>query len=100
MAENEAMEGKDFAKEEQVKAKFEEIITQIINEMENDKASINIEGTDININIKKEKDIYTLSLFGENIATIDENMEFSYNIEGLEKIKETLENGERPVAKY
>lgn len=100
MAENEAMEGKDFAKEEQVKAKFEEIITQIINEMESDKATINIEGTDININIKREKDIYTLSLFGENIATIDENKEFSYNIEGLEKIKEKLENGKRPVAKY
>ena len=68
MAENEGMEEKDFAKEEQVKAKFEEIIMQIINEMEKEEATINIEGTDININVKREKDIYVKIIDEENIA--------------------------------
>lgn len=100
MAENEGMEGKDFAKEEQVKAKFEEIITQIINEMENDEAVITLEGTNININIKKEKESYQISLLGSNIATVDKNKGFIYNIEGLENVKKVLEEGDRPVAKY
>lgn len=100
MAENEGMEGKNIAKEEQVKAKFEEIITQIINEMENDEAVITLEGTNININIKKEKEIYQINLFGNNIATVDKNKEISYNIEGLENVKKILEKGDRPVAKY
>lgn len=102
MAENEAMEGKDFAKEEQVKAKFEEIITQIINEMENDEATVTLEGVaaDININIKKDKEVYKITLFGENIATIDENKEILYNINGLENVKEKLEGQKNPVAKY
>ena len=102
MAENEGMEGKDFAKEEQVKAKFEEILTQIINEMEHDEATVTLEGeaADININVKKEKEVYNISLLGENIATIDENKEFSYNINGLENVKQKLEDKKNPVAKY
>lgn len=100
MAENEGMEGKSIAKEEQVKAQFEEILTQVINEMENDEAVITLEGTNININIKKEKEIYQISLLGNNIATVDKNKEISYNIEGLENVKKILENGDRPVAKY
>lgn len=100
MAENEGMEGKDIAKEEEVKAKFEEILTQIINEMENDEAIITLEGTNININIKKEKELYQISLLGNNIATVDKNKEISYNVRGLENVKEILENGDRPVAKY
>lgn len=102
MAENEGMEGKDFAKEEQVKAKFEEILIQIINEMEHDKATVTLEGqaADININVKKEKEVYNISLLGENIATIDENKEFSYNINGLENVKQKLEDKKNPVAKY
>ena len=100
MAENEAMEGKDFAKEEQVKAKFEEILTQIINEMEHDEATVTIEGTNININVKKEKKIHQISLCGKQIATVDENNEFLYDIEKLEDVKKLLENGKRPVAKY
>lgn len=102
MAENEAMEGKDFAKEEQVKAKFEEILTQIINEMEHDEATVTLEGeaADININVKKEKEVYNISLLGENIATIDENKQFSYDINGLENVKQKLEDKKNPVAKY
>lgn len=100
MAENEGMEGKDFAKEEQVKAKFEEILTQIINEMEHDEATVTIEGTNININVKKEKKIHQISLCGKQIATVDENNEFLYDIEKLEDVKKLLENGKRPVAKY
>lgn len=102
MAENEGMEGKDFAKEEQVKAKFEEILIQIINEMEHDEATVTLEGeaADININVKKEKEVYNISLLGENIATIDENKEFSYNINGLENVKQKLEDKKNPVAKY
>ena len=94
MAENEAMEGKDFAKEEQVKAKFEEILTQIINEMEHDEATVTLEGqaADININVKKEKEVYNISLLGENIAKIDENKQFSYDINGLENVKQKLED--------
>ena len=84
MAENEGMEGKDFAKEEQIKAKFEEILTQIINEMEHDEATVTLEGeaADININIKREKEVYKVSLFGESIATIDENKQCSCDING------------------
>lgn len=102
MAENEGMEGKNIAKEEQVKAKFEEIITQIINEMENDEATVTLEGVaaNININIEKEKEVYKITLFGENIATIDKNKEVSYNINGLENVKEKLEQQKNPVAKY
>lgn len=102
MAENEGMEGKDFAKEEQIKAKFEEILTQIINEMEHDEATVTLEGeaADININIKREKEVYKVSLFGESIATIDENKQFSYDINGLENIKQKLEDKKNPVAKY
>lgn len=100
MNENEGMKEKDFAKEEQVKVRFEEIITQIINEMENDEAVITLEGTNININIKKEKEIYKINLLGNNIATVDKNKEISYNIEGLENVKKILEKGDRPVAKY
>lgn len=102
MAENEGMEGKDFAKEEQVKAKFEEILIQIINEMEHDEATVTLEGeaANININVKKEKEVYNISLLGENIATIDENKEFSYNINGLENVKQKLEDKKNPVAKY
>jgi hypothetical protein len=100
MAENEGMEGKDFAKEEKIKEQFEKVIMQIINEMENDNATITIEGTDINIDVKKEKEAYQISLFGKQIATVREDEEFSYNIEELENIKKTLEDGKRPVAKY
>lgn len=102
MAENEGMEGKDFAKEEQIKAKFEEILTQIINEMEHDEATVTLEGeaADININVKKEKEVYNISLLGENIATIDENKQFSYDINGLENVKQKLEDKKNPVAKY
>ena len=100
MAENEGMEGKNFAKEEQVKAKFEEILIQIINEMEHDEATVTIEGTNININVKKEKKIHQISLCGKQIATVDENNEFLYDIEKLEDVKKLLENGKRPVAKY
>lgn len=100
MAENEGMEGKDFAKEEQIKAKFEEILIQIINEMEHDEATVTIEGTNININVKKEKKIHQISLCGKQIATVDENNEFLYDIEKLEDVKKLLENGKRPVAKY
>lgn len=102
MTENEGMEGKDFAKEEQIKAKFEEILTQIINEMEHDEATVTLEGeaADININIKREKEVYKVSLFGESIATIDENKQFSYDINGLENIKQKLEDKKNPVAKY
>ena len=100
MAENEGMEGKDFAKEEKIKEQFEKVIMQIINEMENDNATITIEGTDINIDVKKEKEVYQISLFGKQIATVGKNEEFSYNIEELENIKKTLEDGKRPVAKY
>lgn len=100
MAENEGMEGKDFEKEEQVKAKFEEILIQIINEMEHDEATVTIEGTNININVKKEKKIHQISLCGKQIATVDENNEFLYDIEKLEDVKKLLENGKRPVAKY
>lgn len=102
MAENEGMEGKDFAKEEQIKAKFEEILTQIINEMEHDEATVTLEGeaADININIKREKEVYKVSLFGESIATIDENKQFSYDINGLENVKQKLEDKKNPVAKY
>ena len=87
MAENEGMEGKDFAKEEKIKEQFEKVIMQIINEMENDNATITIEGTDINIDVKKEKEVYQISLFGKQIATVGKNEEFSYNIEELENIK-------------
>lgn len=99
MAENEE---KDFAKEEQVKAKFEKILTQIINEMEHDEATVTLEGeaADININVKKEKEVYNISLLGENIATIDENKQFSYDINGLESVKQKLEDKKNPVAKY
>lgn len=102
MAENEGMEGKDFAKEEQIKAKFEEILTQIINEMEHDEATVTLEGeaADININVKKQKEVYNISLLGENIATIDENKQFSYDINGLENVKQKLEDKKNPVAKY
>ena len=100
MAENEGMEGKDFAKEEKIKEQFEKIIMQIINEMENDNAAITIEGTEISIDVKKEKEVYQISLFGKQIATVGKNEEFSYNIEELENIKKTLEDGKRPVAKY
>lgn len=103
MAENEANEKeKDFAKEEQVKAKFEKILTQIINEMEHDEAKVTLEGeaADININVKKEKEVYNISLLGENIATIDENKQFSYDINGLENVKQKLEDKKNPVAKY
>ena len=100
MAENEGMEGKDFAKEEKIKEQFEKVIMQIINEMENDNATITIEGTDINIDVKKEKEVYQISLFGKQIATVGKDEEFSYNIEELENIKKTLEDGKRPVAKY
>ena len=102
MAENEGMDGKDFAKEEQVKAKFEEILIQIINEMEQDEATVTLEGeaADININIKKEKEVYNISLLGENIATIDEDKQFSYDIGGLENVKQKLEDNKNPVAKY
>ena len=102
MAENEGMEGKDFAKEEQIKAKFEEILTQIINEMEHDEATVTLEGeaADININVKKEKEVYNISSLGENIATIDENKQFSYDINGLENVKQKLEDKKNPVAKY
>lgn len=100
MAENEAMEGKDFAKEEKIKEQFEKVIMQKINEMENENATITIEGTDINIDVKKEKEVYQISLFGKQIATVRKDEEFSYNIEELENIKKTLEDGKRPVAKY
>ena len=100
MAENEGMEGKDFAKEEKIKEQFEKVIMQIINEMENDNATITIEGTDINIDVKKEKEVYQISLFGKQIATVNKDEEFSYNIEELENIKKVLESGKRPVAKY
>ena len=80
MAENEGMEGKDFAKKEKIKEQFEKVIMQIINEMENDNATITIEGTDINIDVKKEKEVYQISLFGKQIATVGKNEEFSYNI--------------------
>ena len=100
MAENEGMEGKDFAKEEKIKEQFEQVIMQIINEMENDNATITIEGTDINIDVKKEKEVYQISLFGKQIATVNKDEEFSYNIEELKNIKKVLESGKRPVAKY
>lgn len=100
MAENEGLVEKDFAKEEQIKAKFEEILIQIINEMEHDEATVTIEGTNININVKKEKKIHQISLCGKQIATVDENNEFLYDIEKLEDVKKLLENGKRPVAKY
>ena len=100
MAENEGMEGKNFAKEEKIKEQFEKVIMQIINEMENDNEAITIEGTDISIDVKKEKEVYQISLFGKQIATVGKNEEFSYNIEELENIKKTLEDGKRPVAKY
>lgn len=100
MAENEGMEGKNFAKEEKIKEQFEKVIMQIINEMENDNEAITIEGTDISIDVKKEKEVYQISLFGKQIATVGKDEEFSYNIEELENIKKTLEDGKRPVAKY
>lgn len=100
MAENEGMEGKDFAKEEKIKEQFEKVIMQIINEMENDNATITIEGTDINIDVKREREVYQISLLGKQIATVGKDEEFSYNIEELENIKKTLEDGKRPVAKY
>lgn len=100
MDENEGMEEKNFAKEEKVKEQFEKVIMQIINEMENDNAIITLEGTDIKINIKKGKEVYEISLLGNNIATVDKNKEFLYNIEGLENVKEKLEKKDRPVARY
>lgn len=102
MAENEGMEGKDFAKEEKIKEQFEKVIMQKINEMENDEAKVTLEGetANININVKKEKEVYNISLLGENIATIDENKQFSYDINGLENVKQKLEDKKNPVAKY
>lgn len=68
--------------------------------MEHDEATVTIEGTNININVKKEKKIHQISLCGKQIATVDENNEFLYDIEKLEDVKKLLENGKRPVAKY
>ena len=102
MEENASGESKDLAIQEQIKANFEKIITEIINNMENESATVTIEGSNANIsiNIQKEKEGYKLSLLGEEIINIDKNGEFRYNIENLQNLKEKLEDKDRPIANY
>lgn len=102
MAENEGMEGKNIAIHEQQKAMFEQMIIQIANNMEKDKAIITLnEGSaNINIEIEKVKEEYKITILGRKIGSIDKEKNFSYNIKELESIKDDLENSERPIAKY
>ena len=102
MAENESMEGKDFALQEKKKARFEEMIQQAIANMDEEEITINSEIEGIMIKIQKKDSNYTLSLLGENIADIKKDGNFSYNIKGLESIKEKLEKEQegRPAAYY
>lgn len=101
MAENESIEGKDLVLQEQIKEQFEKIITKIINNMKNEQATITLNGeTNINIDIRKEEDIYNIYLLGEKVASRNKQGEFSYNIEGLKNIKNKLENSKRPIARY
>lgn len=102
MAENEGMEGKNIAIHEQQKAMFEQMIIQIANNMEKDRAIITLnEGSaNINIEIDKVKEEYKITILGRKIASIDKEKNFSYNIKELESIKDDLENSERPIAKY
>lgn len=100
MAENESIEGKDFAKQERKKAEFEQIIINAINNKEKGQEEIYLQNGFIQMKIKQEKNIYKLNLLGEDIATINENGEFEYNIEGLENVKKKLEESDRPIAEY
>jgi len=100
MAENESIEGKDFAKQERKKAEFEQIIINAINNKEKGQAEIYLQNGFIQMQIRQEKNINKLNLLGEDIATINENGEFEYNIDGLKNVKKKLEESDRPIADY
>ena len=100
MAENESIEGKDFAKQERKKAQFEQIIINAINNKEKGQTEIYLQNGFIQMQIRQDKNIYKLNLLGENIATINENGEFEYNVDGLENVKKKLEESDRPIADY
>lgn len=105
MAENESMEGKDLAREEQRKEQFESMIKYYIDKMKDMKVTQTtidspIKGISISIQKQEQGNGYEVYLVGEKIVTVTEDEVISYEIKGLKNVADKLKNNGRPIAKY
>lgn len=85
MAENESMEGKDYALEK--KKEFEEQVFQAVKKLKSGETTTSIEG----LQVTNYGNQYTLKLKGITFGIIGEDGKFTYNRENFKKLKQILD---------
>lgn len=97
MASEEGNEGKDFALEEKQKQEFEEAMLKLIN----DSSTTTVVYNNFTYNITKDEkeNSAEIKVGGTTIASVKDG-EFSYDTQGLENLKRSLENDKTPVGQY
>lgn len=100
MEENEGMNEKDLAIAEKKKQEFENMIRDTINNKKEGQSEIVLQNGLITMKIVQTKKGYKLNLLNKDIAIINKDSTFEYNIQELEEVKKSLENQKRPIANY